>query len=130
MEELKIIGSHQTESKHFNTIDEFNIYYVKHKTEMTNMTTQKLNKMFTIDGYRITKVGTRDADGKRVNGEICLKPASKLSHEVPPTSLVSKIDNDDNQTKPWQDDIEDIMAKMKVLTDTVNRIIEHLNASS
>ena len=117
MEELKIIGSHQTESKHFNTIDEFNIYYVKHKEEMTNMTTQKLNKMFTIDGYRITKVGTRDVDGKRVNGEICLKPK------------LAKSDGD-IATKPWQDDIEDIMAKMKVLTDTVNRIIEHLNASS
>ena len=117
MEELKIIGSHQTESKHFNTIDEFNIYYVKHKAEMTNMTTQKLNKMFTIDGYRITKVGTRDADGKRVNGEICLKP---------------KLTKSDGAiaTKPWQDDIEDVLAKMKVLTDTVNRIIEHLNANS
>ena len=120
MEELKIIGSHQTESKHFNTIDEFNIYYVKHKEEMTNMTTQKLNKMFTIDGYRITKVGTRDADGKQVNGEICLKPVSKLS----------KTNENDSETKPWQDDIEDIMTKMKVLTDTVNRIIEHLNANS
>ena len=116
MEELKIIGSHQTDSKHFNTIDEFNIYYVKHKAEMGNMTTQKLNKMFTIDGYRITKVGTRDTDGKRINGEICLKPASKSGD----TNDVSK---------PWQEDIDDIMAKMKVLTDTVNRIIEHLNAN-
>ena len=119
MEELKIIGSHQTDSKHFNTIDEFNIYYVKHKAEMANMTTQKLNKMFTIDGYRITKVGTRDADGKRVNGEICLKPITKLSKNV----------DDDGDSKPWQEDIDDIMAKMKVLTDTVNRIIEHLNAN-
>ena len=119
MEELKIIGSHQTDSKHFNTIDEFNIYYVKHKAEMTNMTTQKLNKMFTIDGYRITKVATRDTDGKRVSGEICLKPIKLM-----------KIDDINVDSKPWQNDIDDIMAKMKVLTDTVNRIIEHLNASS
>ena len=118
MEELKIIGSHQTDSKHFNTTDEFNIYYVKHKAEMSNMTTQKLNKMFTIDGYRITKVGTRDTDGKRVSGEICLKPI-KLTKNV----------DEDSQIKPWQEDIDDIMAKMKVLTDTVNRIIEHLNAN-
>ena len=120
MEELKIIGPHQTDTKHFNTIDEFNIYYVKHKEEMTNMTTQKLNKLFAIDGYRITKVGTRDVDGKRVNGEICLKPK--------PT--ISKIDENEAQSKPWQDDIDEIMTKMKVLTDTVNKIIEHLNANS
>ena len=119
MEDLKIIGSHQTESKHFNSIDEFNIYYVKHKAEMTDMTTQKLNKLFVIDGYRITKKGTRDADGKRVSGEICLKPTHA-------TKLMNDID-DTKQFDSFASRIDQLEAKIKLLTDTVNKIIDHLN---
>ena len=118
MEDLKIIGSHQTESKHFNSIDEFNIYYVKHKAEMTDMTTQKLNKLFVIDGYRITKKGTRDADGKRVSGEICLKPNQ---------TIVDESVNDIDDTKQFNERIDQLEAKIKLLTDTVNKIIDHLN---
>ena len=130
MEDLKIIGSHQTESKHFNSIDEFNIYYVKHKAEMTDMTTQKLNKLFIIDGYRITKKGTRDADGKRVSGEICLKP-THVEHSCAGNRINStKLMNDNDDTKQFDSfasRIDQLEAKIKLLTDTVNKIIDHLN---
>ncbi len=124
MEDLKIIGSYQTESKHFNSIDEFNIYYVKHKAEMTDMTTQKLNKLFVIDGYLITKKGTRNADGKRVSGEICLKPIH-AEHSC----VGDRInDNDDaKQFDSFASRIDQLEAKIKLLTDTVNKIIDHLN---
>jgi hypothetical protein len=40
----------------FEDQEEFFDYYNSHKTEMDNLTTHKLNKLFTIDGYRITKI--------------------------------------------------------------------------
>ena len=117
--ELKIIGKVQTEPKKFHTVDEFNLYYVKHKTEMEDMTTQKLNKSFNIDGYRITKHGTRDSEGKPIKGEICLKPA-KHTPEITqkPTTEVAEI-----STK-----ICLLETQIKELATTVNKIIEHLNA--
>ena len=39
------------------------IYYHKHKDEMDKETTHLLNKKFSIDGYRITKI----------KGVLCLK---------------------------------------------------------
>ena len=42
--------------KEFNTIDEFNAFYSLHKDEMDALTTHKLNKMYSVKGYRITKI--------------------------------------------------------------------------
>ncbi len=114
MDELKIIGTIQTTSKHFKTVDEFNLYYVKHKADMEGMTTQKLNKSFTIDGYRITKINTRDADGKRIKGEICLKPI-KESNETTTQESTEMLK------------YEELNEKIQILTETVNKIIEHIN---
>ena len=116
MEELKIIGKQQTNSKHFNSVDEFNLYYVKHKEELEQMTTQKLNKSFQIEGFRITKTNTRDNTGKRVKGEICLKPA--------------QADKQEQAADPINQRIEQLEAKMKVLTSTVNKIIESINGET
>jgi DNA repair ATPase RecN len=42
--------------KLFANIDEFNAYYAKNKEEMDVCTTQKLNKMYNVPGYHITRV--------------------------------------------------------------------------
>ncbi len=54
--ELKIIEPIRKYSKEFNTPDEFNLWYSKHKREVDSMTTHKLNKLYHINGYRITKI--------------------------------------------------------------------------
>jgi len=114
MEDLKIIGKYQNDSKHFKTPDEFNLYYVKHKDEMATMTTQKMNKSFVIDGFKLT----------RIKGEICLK---------------SMKNNDDNDTPAFAsiDDIErietqlkEMSAKIKLLTDTINEIIKTIQGDA
>ena len=61
--DLKIIEPIQKPLHEFETPDEFNIYYHKHKDEMDKETTHLLNKKFSIDGYRITKI----------KGVLCLK---------------------------------------------------------
>ena len=42
--------------KEFNTTDEFNAFYSLHKEELDKLTTHKLNKMYYVKGYRITKI--------------------------------------------------------------------------
>ncbi len=49
--------------KEFDTVDEFNKFYVKHKDELITQTTCALNKKYHITGYRMTKL----------NGELQLK---------------------------------------------------------
>lgn len=119
MSELKIIGTVQYDSKHFKTTDEFNKYYLKNKEEMEEMTTQKLNKLYTIDGYRITKIGTRDKDGKRIKGSICLKKIPESEENLTIEEINGKFENK----------IHDLETKIKVLTNSVNKLIETINSS-
>ena len=71
--DLKIIGPIKTPLKEFDSPDEFNLYYHKHKEEMDTETTHSLNKKFKIDGFRITKI----------KGVLCLKKdVQKDVHKV------------------------------------------------
>ena len=56
MSEIKVLEPVKNVIKEFDTPDEFNIYYMKNKDEIDKLTTHKLNKMFKIDGYRITRI--------------------------------------------------------------------------
>ena len=54
--ELKILEPIKNYLKEFNTPEEFNVFYSKNKEELDKNTTHKLNKMYHIIGYRITKI--------------------------------------------------------------------------
>ena len=117
MEELKIIEPVKTNLKHFKTTEEFNIYYIKNKEELEEMTTQKLNKLFNIDGYRITKIGTRDKDGKRVKGSICLKKC--VEKDIPDTNLT---------IEDLEKTVKDLKEQIKILSTTINQIVDTINS--
>ena len=119
MEDLKIVGKFQIDSKHFRTPDEFNLYYVKHKDEMANMTTQKLNKSFVIDGFRLT----------RIKGEICLKPVHERIDE-PTFPTIDDVEHLRERIRDAQLRIEALEAKNKVLTDTINQIIKSIQGEA
>ena len=53
---INIIAPITTAIKEFHTPEEFNVYYQLHKDELDATTTHKLNKMYKIEGYRITKI--------------------------------------------------------------------------
>ena len=102
--ELKILEPIKKYSKEFNTPDEFNLWYSKHKNEIDNETTHKLNKLYHIQGYRITKI----------KGVLMLKKW------------------DDSKVKPNEEfvslnDIEEIREDIKKIKATVNNIIEFIN---
>jgi len=60
---VKIIEKFSPDPIHFDSKEEFIDHLTDNKDDMDKMSTRKLNKMFTIDGYKITKL----------KGEISLK---------------------------------------------------------
>ena len=120
MEELKIIEPIKTGLHQFKTTDGFSIYYNKHKQEMNEMTTQKLNKQFKIEGYRITKIGTRDINGKRQIGNICLK---KIYQKI-------NKNNYDEQIKTLSNSVDEINEKITKLTSALNSIIKAISENN
>ena len=104
--DLKIIGPIKSPLKEFDSVDEFNIYYHKHKDEMDTETTHSLNKKFKINGYRITKI----------KGVLCLKKDRNVKHEEEAPSETPSI--------------SEIMERIQKLEETVNKIIDVLNGET
>ena len=104
---LKIIEPIKEYLKVFNTPDEFNIWYTKNKDEVDTLTTHKLNKMYKIEGYRITKI-------KNV-------------------LMLKKVNKDDSQHSANSILIPDTLTKLedeiKNIKSTVNQIIQYLNGN-
>ena len=106
---LKIIEPIRDYLKVFNSPDEFNIWYTKNKDEVDALTTNKLNKLYKINGYRITKI-------KNV-------------------LMLKKSSNQDNTTNPVNsslepNDLTELQEEIKNIKTTVNQIILYLNTQT
>ena len=99
--DLKIIEPIKNHLKEFKTVDEFNLYYSKNKEEIDSMTTHKLNKMYFINGYRITKI----------KGKLCLK--NHVEKENDESCELNKMKKEINQLK-----------------EVINEIIKYINQNS
>ena len=106
--DVKVVEPIRTPMKEFNSVDEFNLFYHNHKDEMMETTTHRLNKMYKINGYRITKI----------RGELCLKKV----REVVKQKSGDGIDGGDGV-----DDTVDIETRLQRLEEAVNEIIDALN---
>ncbi len=96
--ELKVIEPIQHYSKEFNTPDEFNLWYSKNKASVDELTTHKLNKMYHIDGYRIT----------RIKNQLMLKKWDKNK-----VNIEEEMDNIKNDIKNLQDAVNKIILYLK-----------------
>ena len=106
--DVKVVEPIQSPMKEFNSVDEFNLFYHNHKDEMMATTTHRLNKMYKINGYRITKI----------RGELCLK---KVREAVKQKSVESEDGGD------GVDESVDIETRLQRLEEVVNEIIDALN---
>ena len=106
--DLKFIGPIKSPLKEFDSVDEFNIYYHKHKDEMDTETTHSLNKKFKINGYRITKI----------KGVLCLKKDRVVKPE------------EDKVLEDPTPSISEIIERIQKLEETVNKIIDVLNGET
>ncbi len=107
--EIKVIEPIKNYLKEFNNPVEFNLWYAKNKDEVDKLTTHKLNKMYHIMGYRITKI----------KGELMLKKVSKLKNNEQEEVLKDEI----------HDDIVELKCEMEKIKETINKIIEFINVN-
>ena len=85
--DIKILEPIKNYLKEFNSVEEFNNFYSLNKDELDKLTTHKLNKMYHIKGYRITKIKNElmlkkwDEEKKELDGEDNLKKEIQLIKE-------------------------------------------------
>ena len=112
---IKIISKYSV-IKEFNSPEEFDKYYLKHKEEMNNKTTNQLNKEYKIKDYKITKRNIKIIDNKKI-GDIFLKPIIKNNNG----------DIDNNNLININNEIQEMQNKINLLTDSYNEILNILN---
>jgi len=109
--EVKFLEKIENFSKIFDSIESFTNFYNLHKKEMDTFTTQKLNKLYKITegdkNYRITKL----------RGQISLK---RIDQET-------KTDRYQDQIDTLANKVKQIEQKLKVVTDTVNKMADVIN---
>lgn len=100
--EVKILEPITNYIKEFQTPDEFNLWYTKNKAEVDSLTTCKLNKMYKIKGYRITKI----------KGSLCLKKFIEPVKEMKPIlkdELQVEIDNLKNEILLIKESLQNVI---------------------
>lgn len=113
---IKIIGKYR-EMKQFETVDEFNKYYAKHKEEIDAKTSNQLNKELKIRGYKITKRNVKMIDDKKF-GELCLKPITKDEAD---TATPGELRADTK--KDFEERITQLEIKINQIIDAITPII-------
>ena len=121
--EIKVIEPIKNYLKEFNSPVEFNLWYAKNKDEVDKLTTHKLNKMYHIMGYRITKI----------KGELMLKEYmesqhSKLSIEER-SSANRRFDDIVELKNDFQRKNISLENEMEKIKETVNRLINFINVN-
>lgn len=108
---VKIIEPIRSYYKTFKTIDEFNNWYLKNKSEVDEYTTHKLNKMYNVEGYRIT----------RIKGSLCLKKViPKHNNETSETC-------DEPSSMQMHEQIISMKNEIQSLKKSIKEIIDYLN---
>ena len=108
--DLSVIEPFTPEVVEFDDVQEFREYLADHEEEMNQMTTQKLNKAYKINGYYITKIKSKGTDGKVIpdsDPKICLKKAT----------YVRQISNDMDYHKTLLKLIEQVEAIKDILRE-------------
>ena len=125
---IKIISKYSV-IKEFNTPEEFDKYYLKHKEEINNKTTNQLNKEYKIKDYKITKRNIKIIDNKKI-GDIYLKPISLKGATCYAGGTKGANENIDNNTvsgPEWANEIQEMKNKINILTESYNEILNILN---
>lgn len=110
--DVKVIEPIKNYLKEFNSPDEFNLFYSKNKSEIDAFTTHKLNKMYHIIGYRITKI----------KGVLMLKKwdESKNIKSTPPPPPPPNI----------TEELDEIHSEIDKIKEAVNGIIAYIDSLS
>ncbi len=102
--EIKVIEKFSPDLTIFENKEQFAEYLNEHRDELNKYSTCKLNKMFSIPDYRITKI----------KGEISLK------------KCVNSPINEQKEINQEDDQINDLKMEINKIKDTLNSLITQL----
>ena len=130
-QKVKYVGKYSLK-KEFNTTEEFNKYYFKHKDEIDAKSTNQLNKEYKINGFKITKRNMKVVDGKRT-GELFLKPDTKCQETKSQYAERNCTNEDEDKDKDktldeMQSQIEELKTKINILTESYGHIVDVINS--
>ena len=97
--------------KEFDTPNDFDSWYKSHQEEMDKLTTHKLNKMYHINGYRVT----------RIKGVLSLKKAPSKPNDSSETE--QRFIAIENEISDMTDDIKNIKLALQTIQDYFKQLI-------
>lgn len=98
--------------KTFDTPDDFNKYYAKHKAEIDTKSTLRLNREYTVPGYKIYRNNWRVENGVKV-GDLHLKLITAPSAK--------------NNVDTLSDAVQDLYAKVEQLNELYQQMASVVN---
>ncbi|KAK8895982.1 hypothetical protein M9Y10_013868 [Tritrichomonas musculus] len=113
---VNIIEPIKNHLKEFNTIDEFNAFYSLHKDEMDALTTHKLNKMYFLKGYCITKI----------KGVLMLKKWDTSNKNEDEEKMKEEINNASTKAKEVDEYVRNDLSKKVENLSSYQQQIEHI----
>lgn len=116
--DIQVIEPIRSPKQTFQTTDAFNLYYARNKTEMDALTTYRLNKLYRVDGYIIT----------RIKGQLSLKRMdpkhrryfSNRDESEAMHTMREELDKDIDGFKFKMND------ELRAIKDSVNKITDFL----
>ena len=131
---IPIYGKNSSiKTKQFETLDEFNQFYKLHKEEIDEMTTNKLNRLYHIKDYKITrrKIGNNEDSGASTKGvkTLCfqqIKPTSKENND----DLNERIEELETSISDLNNKMKNIELENSKIKSQLIEIIKAINNSS
>jgi hypothetical protein len=116
--ELEVVEAIRKPLKEFKTVGEFEVFAVKNYEDMAKLTTHKLNKLYNIEGYKITKI----------KGKLCLKPKpippGADAPILPQLGKYVELTEFDVWVAQVKKDVENIQAKLNEIVAVINGLRE------
>lgn len=112
--DVKVIEPITHYIKEFDSPNDFDSWYKSHQEEMDKLTTHKLNKMYHINGYRVT----------RIKGVLSLKKAPKATKPKEDDSETEqRFIAIENEISDMSDDIKNIKLALQSIQDYFKQLI-------
>ena len=115
-EQIRIYGKDITFSiKNFDSLDEFNQYYNLHKSEIDELSTNRLNKIYHIKDYKITRRKLNNNEEKQLCFQL-IKP-----------NLPKETNESTTTTNALQKQIDEIKYEVTKIKQQVIEIVKVFN---
>lgn len=117
---IKIYGKDSTiKPKFFESLEQFNEFYTLHKSEIDAMTTNKLNRLYKINNYKIT----RRKIGDNENGVLSGAKEKTLCFQLIKSELTQ---SEENKFEELEQSLTELNSKIKSMELENNKIKQQL----